>query len=350
MRRKMLTPTFTPSGVNLFFDLFRDQTEQVIASWDGEMDFGQALNRLALEVSGKALFSRSFDARSEEIVEWVKTVNHYSAQPPLPVVGAPWFPRPSKFRMERTWKEFLAFVKEVIAKRREEGAEGGDLFSVLLDMRDQETGEGFSEDEIAEEMLGMIIGSHESTGTTLTWLFFELGKNPDFHQSLVDEIEQVTGGEALQPEMLESLPLLKQALYETIRLHPPFWFENRNAMEEVTLGGERLPKGALVVLSRHALHRNEKYWPEPEKFRPSRFDESVVKVDELIRSGCYVPFSSGPRVCIGRHFAMLEMMVIAAGILQKFEVMVPAGQSEATSTKLTLALRDGLRVKVTKRA
>ena len=193
VRRKMMTPTFTPSGVNLFFDLFRDQTEQAIAAWEGEMDFGQAMNRLALEVSGKALFSRSFDARSEEIFEWVKTVNHYSAQPPLPVVGAPWFPRPSKFRMERTWKEFLAFIKEVIAERREEGAEGEDLFSVLLNMRDQETGEGFSDDEIAEEMLGMIIGSHESTGTTLTWLFFELGKNPAFHQSLVDEIEQGDG-------------------------------------------------------------------------------------------------------------------------------------------------------------
>ena len=355
-RRKMMTPTFTPAAVNVFFELMREQAERTLTDWDGEMDFGPAMNRLAMEVSGKALFSRSFDARSEDIFDWIKTVNHYSARTPLPVVGAPWFPRPSTFRMKRTSKDYLSFIKELIAERREEGlenpegSEGEDLFSILLNMRDEETGEGFSDEEIAEEMLGMIIGSHETTGATLTWFFFELGKNPGVHQSLVAEVDQVTKGQALQPETLSSLPLLKQTFYETMRLHPPFWFENRNATEEVTLGGERLPKGALVVFSRHALHRNEKYWPEPEEFRPSRFDESVVKVEELIRQGCYVPFGSGPRVCIGRHLAMAEMMMIAAGILQKFEVRVPGGQSEACSTKMTMELRDGLRVQLSTRA
>ena len=253
--------------------------------------------------------------------------------------------------MKRTWKEFLAFIKELIAERREEGAgeESEDLLSILLNMRDEETGKGFTDEEVAEEMLGMVIGSHETTGATLTWLFFELGKNPAFHQSLVAEIDQVTKGEALQAETLTSLPLLKQALYETMRLHPPFWFENRNATEEVTLGGERLPKGALVVFSRHALHRNERYWDEPEEFRPSRFDESVVKVEDLIRQGCYVPFGSGPRVCIGRHLAMAEMMMIAAGVLQRFEVKVLGGQSEECSVKMTMELRDGLRVQLSAR-
>ena len=333
----------------------REQSEKVLTEWEGEMDFGPAMNGLTMEVSGKALFSRSFDARSGEIHHWIKTVNQYSSRTPLPVVGAPWFPRPSTFRMKRTWKDYLAFIKELIAERRSEDAgtsddsEGEDLFSILLNVRDEETGKGFADEEIAEEMLGMIIGSHETTGATLTWFFFELGKNPEFHQALVTEVDQVTGGKALHPETLASLPLLKQALYETMRLHPPFWFENRNATEEVTLGGECLPKGALVVFSRHALHRNEKYWEEPEEFRPSRFDESVVKVEELMRKGCYVPFGSGPRVCIGRHLAMAQMMMIVTGILQKFKVTVPAGQCEECSTKLTMELRDGLRVQLSAR-
>lgn len=349
MRRKTMTPTFTPASANSFFDLMKEQTVTSLQDWGGETDLGEAMNRLALEVSGKALFSRSFDERSQDVFRWVKTVNHYSAQPPFPLVGAPWFPRPSKYRMKRSWKEFRRFVQDLIEERRQSEATNEDLFSVLIAMTNPETGAGFSDDEIAEEILGMIIGSHESTATSLTWLFYELGKNPAIHQSLLAEIDEVLGSKELAQEDLSSLPLLKQALHETLRLHPPFWFENRCATETVTLGGEVLEKGALVILSRQALHRNEKYWPDPHSFRPERFDENKVKVDDLIRAGHYVPFSSGPRICIGRHFAMLEMMLIAVEILQRFEVVVPEGQSGQTAAKLTMALRNGLKVQLKRR-
>ena len=345
-RRKTMSPSFTPTAANSFFALMQEQTAQSLKRWGGEINLGEVMNRLALEVSGKALFSCSFDERSQDIFRWVKAVNHYSAQPPFPVVGSPWFPRPSKFKMERAWKEFRSFVQELIVGRREGKEEKGDLFTILTGMTNPETGEGFSDDEVAEEVLGMIIGSHESTATTLTWLFYELGKNAAFYQDLIAEIDEVLGCKELTQEDLASLPLLKQALYETLRLHPPFWFENRCTTEKVTLGGEVLEKGALVVLSRQALHRNEKYWADPEQFRPERFDEKTVKIEELVRSGCYVPFSSGPRMCIGRHFAMLQMMLIAVGVLRRFEVKVPEGQSARVSTKLTMALRDGLKVRL----
>ena len=251
--------------------------------------------------------------------------------------------------MNKVWKEFGAFVRTLIEERRQKSVQAHDLFTVLLNMRDQESGEPLSDDEIAEELLGMIIGSHESVANSLTWLFFELGRNPSVHRELIRENKDVVRKAQITGESLSSLPLLKQAIYETLRLHPPFWFENRSATESVLLGGETLQKGALVVLSRYALHRNEKYWSEPEEFRLERFDERKISVDKLIRSGCYVPFSNGPRVCIGRHFAMLKMMTIATHLLQKFEVEIVEGQSAEVSTQLTMGLKDGLQVNLVPR-
>ena len=142
----------------------------------------------------------------------------------------------------------------------------------------------------------------------------------------------------------------KAVIQETLRLHPPLWFENRNAMKDVDLGDSKIPKGSMIVLSRYALHRNLRVWEAAEKFDPGRFYPEVPKtINGFKISGAYIPFSSGPRVCIGRHFAMLEIIVVLCTLLQKFRVRVSPFNKHSVATKLTMEPRNGLLVNVKKR-
>ena len=351
-QRKLINPTFTPASVKSFFEVMVQHTNQHIQKWDhldsaeNELNFSMEMNRLALGVSGEILFSNSFQARAEEIFSWVKIISRFSARPPFPIISSPKFPRPLTMKMNQVWKEFKQFIESLVEERQRLPAEHqpNDLFSIFLNMVDEQTGEGMSEQEIAEEILGMIIGSHESTATALTWFFYELEQNPEIETKILDEINRTIGDSDLSYENIGELKYLKQVIYETLRLHPPFWFENRNVTTPVDLGEQSLKTGDLVVLSRYALHRNAKYWPNPDDFNPDRFDESKVNIDNLIRSGCYVPFSTGPRVCIGRHFAMMELIIITTSILKKYHLRIKKGQSAEASTHLTMELKNALMV------
>lgn len=353
-QRKLLSPSFAPSAVKNYFLQMERSCKIFLNDWDGyvksggSFDFSREMNRLSLEVAGSVLFSQSFEGNSEQIHKWVKVINRFSARPPIPIIGSPEFPRPLTMKMNRVMREYGEFMHKLIAERRK-GEDQGDLLSLILGMHDEETKEKMTEGEVAEEVLGMIIGSHESTAITLTWLFYELAKNPGCQKTLEQEIVEVTNGEQIQFEHLDKLNYLKQVIYETLRLHPPFWLENRNVTQEVKLGEKTLQKGDLVVLSRYAIHHNPKYWTEPELFNPERFDENKINMDELMRSGKYVPFSQGPRVCMGRHFAMTELIIIVVTMLNKYKIGVQAGQSDKVVAKVTMELKHGLKTTITKR-
>ena len=216
-------------------------------------------------------------------------------------------------------KEYRSFILNAIGDRKGNDL-GEDLLSVILSLRYEETGQGMDEDEIAEEVLGIIVGGQETSATALVWTLYELSLNPEIEEKLLDQIMNVTSGEQINFSRIGELKYLKMVIQESMRLHPPFWFENRNAMHDVKLGGVRIKKGSMIAISRYALHRNTDYWDDPETFNPDRFDEESSNNNNASSSFAYQPFSSGPRVCIGRHFAMMEMMIILCSILQKYKL------------------------------
>ena len=168
--------------------------------------------------------------------------------------------------------------------------------------------------------------------------------NESVEAKVVNEIERVTGGGEIDFSQAGELKYTKMVIQEAMRLHPPFWFENRSAIHDVELGGALIPKGSMIAFSRYALHRNARYWQDPETFNPSRFDEEASGTDDLMRSAAYTPFSSGPRVCIGRHFAMLEMIVILCKVLQRYKVQTSAHYEHKVATNLTMEPKGGLLV------
>jgi len=346
-KRKQMQPMFSPTAIGSYFSLMVDAAEATTKGWSEgtAFDIADDMNRLTLDIAGRAFFSDGFDGSVERIREWTEAINRYSAKPPLPIVSDLRFPSPTNLRVRRIMVDFHGFMRSIIRDRMAV-APKEDLLGVLLSARDEDGGK-MDEDEICEETLGMIIAGHETSATALTWFWYELHHHPEVEARVVEEINSVIGGGPLKKEHLSELKHTNMAIQEAMRLHPPFWFENRNAMSDIELGGTVIPRGSMVVFSRYSLQRHPDFWENPDVFDPSRFDPANTRNPGT--ACAHIPFGGGPRICIGRHFAMMELLVIAATVLRSYRVSVHPTDRHRMSAKLTMAPRHGLIVTVTKR-
>jgi cytochrome P450 len=348
-QRKLIQPSFRPKLIEGFSQIMLSSSNRTIKRWDDfcksktTFNLTEEMNMLTLEIAGKSLLSDGFNRAAKDIIRWTHVINKYSAGIPFPIISKKWFPSPLNFKLRRALREYRSFISKTVEARKGND-QGEDLLSVFLSMRDEKTGQGMDEDEIAEEVLGVIVGGQETSATALVWTLYELSLNADVEEKLLNEIMNVTSGEQIDFSRIGGLKYLKMVIQESMRLHPPFWFENRNAMHDVELGGVRIQKGSMIAISRYALHRNADYWDDPEKFNPNRFDEESSRENSGADSFAYQPFSSGPRVCIGRHFAMMEMMIILCSILQKYKLRVDPYYKHRVATNLTMEPKGGLPV------
>jgi cytochrome P450 len=348
-QRKLMQPMFGPITVKRYFDMMVHSVNSLCERWETRastntvFDIASDMNQITLEIAGRALFHDGFDEAAAKISEWTHTINVYSAKPPLPIIRSFWFPSRLNRRLKRTLREFNDFLREMIAGRESRPADQ-DLLSLLLSSRHEESGEPLSEHEVVEEVLGMIIGGHETSSSALTWIWYELYRHPDVLKQLQDEIQRVTQGRSLALSDLPQLCYAKMVVEETLRLHPPFWFENRNVTRDIDFGGTTLRQGSLVAFSRYSLHRHADFWHDPNRFDPERFRPG--KEENKRSTYASIPFGGGPRICIGLHFAMMELIVVLAVIVQKFNVVIDESDQHTMSAHLTMTPKYGVRVRL----
>lgn len=350
-KRDRMQPMFGPITVQRYFPLMIDAATKMADAWEplcrrqAVFDIAEEMNRITLEVAGRAFFHDGFQQASERISRWTHTINYYSGKPPLPIVRSYWFPSPLNRRLKQALREFHAFMQTMIDQHQAEETQDN-LLAILLNARGEGAG-AMTDQEIKEEVLGMIIGGHETSSSALTWIWYELHRHPEVEQQLHAELAEVVGNRQLTLEDVPRLPYARMVIEETLRLHPPFWFENRNVAREVELGGVRLTPGSLVLFSRYSLHRHADFWQDPERFNPQRFEPG----NEENRRSTYatVPFGGGPRICIGIHFAMLELVVLLATLAQRYRVVADASDRHQMGANLTMAPKYGLRVRLERR-
>lgn len=348
-QRKRMQPFFGHRAIQRFFDIMLGSAETMINRWERTRGQGQVfdiardMNEITLEIAGRSLFHDGFDEQSTKIGEWTETIDRYSAKPPLPLFRRLWFPSRINRRLKRTLGEFHAFLSSMIDQRRHDGPRD-DLLSTLMHTVDENSGEPMTDAEVSEEVLGMIIGGHETSSSALTWIWYEIDRNPSVQSNLLDEIQAVLGNEPITPERISKLVYTRMVIDECLRLHPPFWFENRNTIDETELGGVVIPRRSMVAFSRWSLHRNVRFWKDPDVFDPERFRPDQ---EENARSthAC-VPFGGGPRICIGVHFAMMELLIIVATVCRRFRVRVDNYARHEMTAHLTMNLKHGLHVRL----
>lgn len=349
-RRAIAQKLMGPKTIRAYFDLMVASAASTLQTWQLQIrqrqpfDIAVAMENLTLEIVGRTLFHDEFGKASLAIRRWTKIIDHYTSKPPLPVIRSVWFPSRLNRRLRSTLGEFNAFIQSMIDRRRSSNLPP-DLLSLLCAPADSDS--HLNDEEIRDEVLGMIVGGHETSAVAMTWIWYELCQNPAAERRLWDEIDSVVGDRQIQFEDLPNLVYTRMIIDETLRLHPPFWFENRNAMNRVELGGETLPAGSMVVFNRYSLHRHPDFWNSPDEFNPERFRPGS---EENARSShAYVPFGGGPRVCVGIHFALQELTVLLVTIAQQVRLRIDESHRHKVSALLTLRPKHGLRVTATPR-
>jgi cytochrome P450 len=230
-------------------------------------------------------------------------------------------------------------IYPVIEERRAHPKDHGDLLSMLMLARDEETGETMSDRQLRDEAVTIFTAGHETTATALAWTFYLLSKHPAVERQLRGQLADVLGDKPVTLADLHRIPLLEGVVKESMRLYPPIWVFARSAIAEDDIGGTRIRPGNVLMLSSYVTHRHPALWENPEGFDPSRFSAPPAVARPRFS---YFPFGGGARQCIGDSFAMMEAQLILATVLRRVKLSLAPWQRVEPEPLVTLRPRDGM--------
>lgn len=347
-QRRMLQPGFSPRRVAGYAALMgRAAAKGLDAALpagapEGRVDMDALFTGLAMDVILRTLFSSEASDESARAVGAVQVASALAFREMFyPMTLPDWLPLPGKAAKRRALRTLKGLVAGHIAARRAAGAaEHDDLLGMLLSVRDEATGEGLSAQEVHDQCMVTFQAGHETTATALLWWSRLIAGEPEALERARREVDDVLQGATPTAADMARLPWLGATLKEAMRLYPPIpALMSRRATREIQLGEWRIPKGALVRVTPWVIQRDEHHFDQPTRFLPQRFDDPDGKAPR----GASLPFGTGPRVCIGQHFAMLEMTVIAAMLLQRYELQLPGDATPCEPVMhVTLRPKDGV--------
>jgi cytochrome P450 len=320
-QRRTLAPAFTPRATANLVPHMTAVLDETIAKLDGRtsepVDLREIMQRMTLEIAGRTMFSFGMDRHGLTLRNFVMEYGARLGRPYLldMVLPLSW-PSPMDFARARFRKRWTEFVAMLIAERREMGKKDGapprDLFDLMDEARDPETGKGFSDEQLVDEVATMILAGHETTATALFWALYLLALDPDTQEEIASE----TRGEHLDSMAdIDRQKFTRAAIEETMRLYPPAFLIARAAREKDNAAGVAIGKGDIIMIAPWLLHRHEKLWDQPNAFIPKRF-MSTEAPDRF----AYLPFGAGPRVCVGAPFAQAESVLALARLIGAFRV------------------------------
>jgi cytochrome P450 len=321
-QRRTLAPAFTPRAVTPLVPHMIAVTEETIAKLQGScgvpVDLREAMQRMTLEIAGRTMFSFGMGRHGAALRDFVMEYGDRLARPHfLDLVLPVGWPSPQDFFRARFRKRWTRFVAMLMAERRAAGKSAGapprDLFDLMGDARDPESGEAFTDEQLGDQVATMILAGHETTATALFWSLYLLALDPASQEQLAGEAAGATVDGALA---IERLKFTRAVVDETMRLYPPAFLIARSAAAADTIAGLPVRKHDLILIAPWLLHRHERLWSEPNAFVPSRFMPGAPPPDRF----AYLPFGVGARVCIGAHFALVEATLALAKIVGAFRV------------------------------
>ncbi len=309
---------------------------------------GRDMMAITLRIVGEALFGTDVRAETRSVSD---SFNLVSEQTVTRFRSLWLFPPVLPTAYDRAFRRAQGTLNEVVARiiseRRADGLEDkGDLLSMFMLARDEETGVGMSDEHLRAEVLTMMLAGHETTATTLTWAWALLHQNPEAERKLHAELDAVLGGRLPTVEDVPRLVYTRRVLDETLRLYPPLYMVSRKVLETDTVCGYQVLGGSSVDMSPYATHRLPEYWPDPERFEPDRFTPEQVATRPRY---AYFPFLGGPRQCIGNAFALMEGTLVLATLAQRHRPRMVEGYTPTPEPLITLRPAGELPVHITAR-
>ena len=348
-QRRLMQPVFHKRSVAAFGELMVGETLAMLERWrpaleaQTPLDVHAEMARLTLDIATGALFHAHVGEGPEVIGPAINTlVEDLGYRFEVPFYPPHRVPTPRNRRFRAALRAVDREVYSIIADRRRGGGDGDDdLLALLMGARDEETGEAMGDEQLRDEVMTLFLAGHETTANALSWALYLLATHPEAERRLRDELDEVLGEERRSPTVadLPRLPYTKMVVEETLRLYPPAWITNRQALADDEILGYGIPAGAYVMLSPYVLHRHPDYWDHPEEFDPERFTPERSAGRPRF---AYFPFGGGPRQCIGQSMALAEAQLVLATVLERYRLRLASDRPVEAQALATLRPRGGL--------
>ena len=339
-QRRLAQPAFHRQRISTYADVMVDYTTRLIQPWRaGEERFiDRDMMRLTMEIVVQTLFSSTVSTDADRVGQVLaELVKPFASQATLKWILDNRLPTPSHRRFHKLVAEIDELIFRLISERRQSGRDEGDLLSMLLAAQDED-GSQMTDQQLRDEVITLFLAGQETTALTLSWAWYLLAQSPDVEKKLHEEIDQLEG----RPPAMDDVPRLKYTdmiLKEVMRLYPPAYGVGRSAIADCELGGFHVPAKTQVFAFQWAIHRDPRFFAEPDRFHPERWtDEFTANLPKY----AYFPFGGGPRICIGNTFAMMEMVLVMATIAQKFRFRMTVPRSVEIEPAMSLRPRGGI--------
>lgn len=341
--RRIMMPAFHRERILASVEVMLEEAEASLTRWhDGALvDVYEWARGLAVRIAMRALLGLDPDDAGKgarAAAHFERALAFYGTEYHLRLLRGPGSPWRRMVRSRRALDEIL--FDEIRARRHTgDRAEYRDILGMLLAARDED-GSQLSDREVRDQAITLMFAGHDTTTSTISFLLYELARNPGERDLVRRELTDVLGGQRPAPEQLErALPRLDMAVDETLRLYPPAWIGPRRAVADYEFGGHRVHAGTYVNYCSWASHRLPQVFPDPEAFAPERFERSRKAA---LPRGAYVPFGGGSRICIGKRFGQTEVKALAASVLTRFEPELAPGYEMRIRQMPTLSPEGGL--------
>lgn len=354
-QRRIAQPAFHRAKIFALGARMVEFTKATASEWSaaaraGEtVDVAEAMMRLTLRIVADTMLGKDVERDAAGVGRAVTFLLHSLNQRIVRPLSPPLsWPTPGNKRFLAARDHVARIIEEAIAaKRAEPDAPGGDFLRMLIDARDEETGEGMTDQQLRDEVATIFAAGHETTANLLAWTWSWLSRMPDVRRKMLAELDEVLGERDATADDYPRLPYTRAVLAESLRISPVVWMLSRRVIADISLGGYTLEAGSLAFLSPYATHRHPKFWENPEGFDPGRFLEGAGAGRPTL---AYFPFGAGPRKCIGDTFALVEATLVLATLARRFELELPPGMVPVPEPVITMRPKGGLPMRVRARS
>lgn len=348
-QRRLIQKGFDRKQLDLLSAIMQDSLTESLQQFHtqiqaGPVDIYPHLMKMTFAMVARSLFGAHLKDEDIDLVsDTICTVQEFIVRQTLQPYLNPWFAASGTLRRHEEMRTRADGVLLAYITARRHQPPGHDLLQTLMDARYSD-GEGMSNELVLSESMQLLVAGHETSSNGLSWLLFLLSTRPDCLAKVRAEFDAVLGDAPLTHGDVANLPFTTQVIQESLRLYPPFWMVDRMAMADDRIGDLHIPGGSTVIVFVYGAHHAAEHWPDPDIFDPERF----VKGSEKSRTPfTYLPFGGGPRVCIGNHYAMLQILMILSVLLRKYDLELTPGQTIEPRAVVILRPKHGIRMSFT---
>lgn len=342
-QRKLYQPAFSHQSIQNYSDSVIKNTNELMDEWKAAVSAGQSINisrammKVTMGIISETLFSTRINYEShlwDSVSFALKWINDRALKNPF--VWPANFPTAKNRKFHAAVQDLNELVYGIIAQKKENNTNENDLLSRF--MNPDGDLQGLDPQELRDEVMTIFLAGHETSANVLMWTFYELCRHPEIEAKVSAEVGKI-GNRELTYADLHDLQYTAQVLSETMRLYPPVWHLGRMNLEPDEIGGYEIPAGSHIRMSPLVLHRNKAFWENPNLFNPDRFSKENAANHAQFS---FIPFGAGPRLCAGRNFAMMEMVLIVAKIMQQFKIDFNENYNVEMGPLMTLRPKDDI--------